>query len=124
MGTAIVLLVVVVVVLCAIRSTVKKILYGGGCCGERERVKRVKVADQDPSHYPYRYLLSIEGMQCANCKQHVENALDKMDGLWAKVDLAQGKARVFAKQPMDEQQLRKTIWEAGYQMTGCEKDDS
>lgn len=121
MGTAIVLLVVLLVVLFAVRGTVRKMLYGGGCCGEKDRVKSIKVADQDSSHYPYRYNLTIEGMTCSNCKRHVENALNKLDGVWAKVDLGKGSADVRAKQPQDEQVFRKTVWEAGYQMTGCEQ---
>lgn len=121
MGTAVVLLVLLLVVLFAVRGTVRKMLYGGGCCGEKDRVKRLKVDDQDSAHYPYHYVLSIEGMTCSNCKRHVENALNRMDGVWAKVDLGKRSADVRTKQPQHEQAFRKAVWEAGYQMTGCEQ---
>ncbi len=121
MGTALVLLVVLLIVLFAIRGTVKKILYGGGCCPQKEREPHIKVSDQDISHYPYHYILHIGGMTCTHCKTHVENTLNKLDGIWAKVDLPRKEADVRAKEEKEETLFRKAIWEAGYQLEGIEK---
>ena len=37
-------------------------------------MKKVKVKDKDPSHYPYEKILKIDGMTCGNCANRVENA--------------------------------------------------
>lgn len=114
MGNIVVLLVVAVIVVFAIRGTVRKVKYGGGCCGTKEPVTKVRVADKDPSHYPYHYALHVDGMTCQNCQRRVENALDKMDGVWAKVDLQKATADVLAKKPYTEDQFRDTVKDAGY----------
>ena len=56
-----------------------------GCCGaaDGKAVKKVRVADKNRSHYPYRAVLRIDGMTCENCTRRVENALNTMEGVWA-----------------------------------------
>ena len=96
-------------------SYIKKLRKGGDCCGEREAAeKKVKVADRDARHYPYTATLSIEGMMCTNCARKVENAFNRQDGVWRKVDFAGRKAVVRMKQPMDDAKLRRIVREAGY----------
>ena len=74
----------------------------------------MKVADRDARHYPYTATLSIEGMMCTNCARKVENAFNRQDGVWVKVDFAGRKAVVRMKQPMDDAILRRIVREAGY----------
>ena len=94
-------------------SYIRKLRYGGGCCGEHEgAVKKVKVADRDKTHYPYETVLTIDGMTCSNCVRRVENALNQLDGVWAQVDLS--KAAVRMKQPLPEDTLRDAVRAAGY----------
>ena len=65
-----------------------KTLRRGGCCGSGavSPVKR-RVADRDETHYPYTAVLTIDGMTCGHCAVRVENALNELNGVWAKVDL-------------------------------------
>jgi copper chaperone CopZ len=115
MGTAMVLLVLLVICIFAVRSYMKKLSHGGGCCGEHEAMeKKVKVGDRDKSHYPYTVVLKIDGMTCGNCTRRVENALNRMDGTWAEVDLGEQRATVRTKQPANLEQLRQVVQEAGY----------
>lgn len=63
-----------------------------------------------------KYELKIEGMMCTHCQKHMEDALNKMKGVEAKVDLEEGKAYVESKRekqiPMEE--FEKVVAEAGY----------
>ena len=56
----------------------------------------------------YRHL-DIDGMTCSNCSRRVENALNGLDGVWAKVDLGAHKATVRLKQEPDEATLRAAV---------------
>ena len=110
-------LVAVIVLICVYAgySSVKKLRKGGDCCGEREAAeKKVRVEDRDKSHYPYAVTLAIEGMMCTNCARKVENAFNRQDGMWAKVDFAARKALVRMKQPADDADLRRIVRETGY----------
>ena len=91
----------------AVRSVYRKMKYGGGCCGEHQAVEKKRVVkDRNPSHYPYLVELTIAGMTCENCARRVENALDAQEGVWAKVDISNHRAKVRLKTPPDETALR------------------
>ena len=38
---------------------------------------------------PYTAVLQVDGMTCSNCVRRVENALNRLDGVWAEADLGQ-----------------------------------
>ena len=88
------------------------------CCGGAEAPTRRPVADTDESHYPYRYRLAVGGMHCSHCAVNVENALNAMPGVWAKVQLAKNEADVRTKQPADEAAFAKALQKAGYTLNG------
>ncbi|MDY4474337.1 heavy metal translocating P-type ATPase [Mitsuokella sp.] len=63
--------------------------------------------------------LTIKGMMCAHCQKHVHDALAKMDGVTAvTVDLEGGKADVKASREISQEDFRKVIEEAGYELVG------
>lgn len=90
-------------------------LRHGGCCGAREAPeKKVRVPDRDKRHYPYSCTMTIDGMTCSNCVRRVENALNRLDGVWCTVDLGQRQARLRLKQPIDGHVLKNAVRQAGY----------
>ncbi len=102
----------------ALWRTVQKSRKGGGCCGEHEQVeKKLRAADRSKAHYPYALSLRIGGMTCSNCARKVENALNGMDGVWAKVAIDTHGARVLCKTPPDEAAIREAVRQAGYTVT-------
>ncbi len=106
--TGVLIAAILVIAFVAIRSYVKKL--NSGCCGTGgEKVKSIKVADRDKSHYPYTATLDVDGMVCANCAHRVENALNTLDGVWASVDLSAHRATVRMKQPLADDLLRTTV---------------
>lgn len=115
MGNVIVIAVLLVIVVIAVKSFCKKLTRGGGCCGEHEPAeKKVKVVDRKQEHYPFILFLQIDGMTCSNCILRVENALNRLEGVWAQVYLDAGRVELRAKKQPDEELLRKTVADAGY----------
>ena len=93
----------------------RRLKKGGGCCGEHEAAeKRAAVADRNKHHYPYKVSLQIGGMTCENCARRVGNALNALDGVWARVRVDDATARILCKQPPDEDALRRAVRGAGY----------
>ena len=86
------------------------------CCGTPE-VKAVrKVEDTDESHYPYTYLLTVEGMKCSGCASNVENSLDDMDGVWARVNLGRREAKVLTKKDYKREDFEEALGKTPYKI--------
>lgn len=114
--------IVAVVVALAIVGVVRAVGSATGrrdcCSGARRDVaagSRVSVVDHDASHYPYSYELRVGGMSCERCAATVEDALNAPGGIWATVDLREGRARVLSKAELDPAVLLATVREAGYE---------
>lgn len=116
MSTAILVLVLIVVCVFAIRSYTRKL--SAGCCGAGEgAVKRISVSDQDPTHYPYVYELEIDGMTCENCSRRLENAFHATEGQWARAN--ENGALLRSKHPLEQEDIRRTVQQAGYTLLRC-----
>lgn len=116
MSTIIICAVLIIICIIGVRSCKKRMT--SGCCGASSQgtVKKQKVKDRDPSHYPYRKILKIDGMMCGNCVNHVENSLNRLEGVWARVDLMEEKADVYMKEPIEIDRLKQAVADAGYQV--------
>lgn len=88
----------------------------GGVAAGARAFPKVEIADKDESHYPYAADLEIGGMSCEHCVAAVTNALESVDGVWATVELAGGRAHVRAKAPVSEDACREVIEAAGYRL--------
>lgn len=113
-STAVIVALLIVIGFIAVRKYVKNLRHG--CCGGSGEEK-VKVADKNAAHYPYSVTLKIEGMRCANCTDRVENALNRLDGVWAKVSLKRAEAVLRSKSVLDDETLRTAVARAGYRVT-------
>lgn len=90
-----------------------------GCCGAGgDAVRKTRVADRDPRHYPYAETVAIGGMTCKNCEARVENALNELDGVYATVRLRSRSAAVRMKRRLPDSMLREALERAGYTMGG------
>ena len=112
---AVIIIILFTVIAFGTYHTIKKFRKGGGCCGEHEAAeKQISVKDKNKSHYPYSVDLKISGMTCQNCAKRIENALNSLDGIWAKVDLNSNSAHILMKQETDIKQLCSVIAKTGY----------
>ena len=115
MAEGILIIMLVMAAAWAVYRTVKRMRRGGGCCGGHEATEKKRtVRDRNKSHYPYEVELRIEGMTCENCARRLENALNALEGTWAKVDISSHRARVRLKMPPEETAIRRTVSDAGY----------
>ena len=113
MGTILIAALLSLVFVYAIYSYVRKLRQGGGCCGGHEPAeKKVKVADRDKRHYPYTVTLTVDGMTCGNCVRRVENALNRLDGVRARVEPGGRRAVVYTRRPPDRRLLTRAAEDA------------
>lgn len=90
-----------------------------GCCGSGgDKERKITVEDKNPAHYAYQEKVGIEGMTCNNCKLRVENAFNRKEGVWARVDLKKKEMLLCTKTPMEEADIRVIIAKLGYTVTG------
>ena len=115
MSTLIICLILLVIIALAVKSIIHRIKHGSACCGERDAApKKIIINDKNKSHYPFEYIIKIDGMHCSNCVRFVENALNSEKGLWATVNLEKKEARILANAQMEQKFLEKIVLNAGY----------
>lgn len=112
-----VFLILIIIMICiySIKSYMKK-LQSGCCGGESEPIKKIRIKDKNLSHYPFEAKIKIYGMTCSHCKTRVENALNTLEGVYAKVHLDNGMAEVHMKNKISEDTLSQAVKDAGYQV--------
>ncbi|MBQ6451317.1 MAG: heavy-metal-associated domain-containing protein [Solobacterium sp.] len=111
--TLVIILILVVIAVFAVRSMMQR--AESGCCspGDKQTVKKVKVADTNKANYPYEAVLTVDGMTCSGCAQRVDNALNSVEGIWASTDLSAKKTLVRMKKKYEEKTLRDTVNQIG-----------
>jgi copper chaperone CopZ len=114
--TIIIYIIAAVLIIYGVYYTVQKFRgkAKSSCCGTPEVKSVRKVDDTDESHYPFRYMLTVDGMKCSGCASNVENSLDNMDGVWAKVSLGRREARVLAKKEYTKEDFDEALSKTSY----------
>lgn len=59
-------------------------------------------------------IMKIEGMMCNNCKNHVEKALNSLEGITAAVNLDEGIAEIINTEELNSELLINAVTNAGY----------
>ena len=113
MGTVIIIGVLVIFVLLGIRYSMKHFRGEGGCCGggdsvKIERKKLKKIVKQKT--------IVIEGMSCKHCKIRVENSLNAVEGVSARVNLKKKTAVVSMDREVSDEVLKRAVESAGYEV--------
>lgn len=98
--------------------TVKKLKKGGGCCGEHEETVKRARPSMKGEKMDHAVELTIGGMTCENCARRVENALNGVEGVRARVRLDTHTARVRCAGEPNEAALKEAVRKAGYVVTG------
>lgn len=62
-------------------------------------------------------IVLIEGMSCSHCSNRVEKALNKIEGVEAKVDLKSKSATLIINGEVADQTIRTAVDDAGYNVT-------
>lgn len=61
-------------------------------------------------------IIEINGMSCGHCQARVEQALNAIAGVEAKVELKKNRAVVNLKSEVSDETLKGVVTEAGYEV--------
>ena len=118
MGNIIIVAILAVLIVFGIYSSIKHFQGHNGCCsGGREIRPRHKRLEH---HVTGRYILTIDGMHCENCRNRVEQTLNDIEGISAKVSLHRKTAIAAADREISEQMLQDAVAQAGYTIQSME----
>lgn len=104
--TIITIIVIVIILIPAISGSIKHMKGEGDCCGgPKEKPVKKKISGTKLRELT----VHIEGMHCQNCKNRIENHLNELDGVVAKVNLSKKTAVVSLYKDIDEETIRAVI---------------
>ena len=86
------LVIIAVILFFAIKNSIPHFKGEGACCGGGDKEKLIKTKKLD--NVIAVKTIHIEGMRCANCRIRVQNKLNQIDGVSAKVSLEKKTATV------------------------------
>lgn len=110
--TDIVIVAVLILVLALALLRGRKHFKGGGCCGSKGGTIRDKKMLTAPKLG--EKTLVIDGMSCENCEICVENALNRLDNVAAKVSHKKKTAVVSYSAEVSDELLKETVEKLGY----------
>ncbi|MFI3324663.1 MAG: cation transporter [Clostridia bacterium] len=86
------------------------------CCGgTKEKIKTKKLTNILGTK-----TVHIEGMHCDSCKNSVTKALNSLDGVSAKVNLAKKTAKVSFNHQIEDDEIIKIIEKRGFKVLSVE----
>lgn len=117
MADIIIVLIVVVLLGLALKGSVKHFKGEGACCGGGGGSISVDIPQKTLDHQILgKKTVKISGMHCEHCVKAVTEAINKIDGAAAKVDLSRNEAVVSYDRELDDEILRRTVRDAGYRV--------
>ena len=114
----IIIVIVAVILFFAIRSSIPHFKGEGACCGGGGKGKPIKPKKLDK--VIATRVVGIEGMVCDHCSLRVQNALNSVEGINAKVKLSRGTAIVKLGKEISDAEITKIIEDLGYKVKGIE----
>lgn len=120
MSTFIIVVILLVIIVFSLRSSVKHMKGEGGCCGGGSGSSS-KVKKQKLDRVVEVKRMKIEGMKCDNCRKNVEDGLNTMSQVNAKVNLKKKEAVVKLGEQISDDILKKAVEDRGYRVIAIEK---
>ncbi len=100
------------------RSSLKHVKGEGGCCGGSGDLKPIKKKLEGKKIG--EKVISIEGMHCENCTNRVQERINSIDGVSAKMNLRKKTAVVSFDRNISDEALKQAVEQAGYTVVGIE----
>ena len=113
MENVIIIGILAVMIFVGVRSTIKRFKGESSCCGGGSPVK---VKKKKLKNIIAKKTVIINGMTCDHCKNRVERYLNDIEGISATVHLKKKQAIVSMEREVSEEELRKVIEKAGYEV--------
>ena len=116
MVNVIIVLILVVLLSFAVKSSIRHFKGEGACCGGGSGTVKTKKPKKKKLDGPVvaKRTVEISGMHCQNCANSVTRALNRIDGVAARVNLHTNRAEVLMDRMVDEDELKHAVEEAGY----------
>ena len=114
-STIVIIAILVVIIFFAVKYSIPHFKGEGGCCGGSGKEKLIRPAKLE--NVIATKTLKIEGMRCENCHRRVQNALNSIDGISAKVNGDKAEAVVKLGREIDDSELKKVVTDLGYSVT-------
>ena len=77
-------------------------------------VKPEEITEDSKEEKEMNYELKIEGMMCMHCQKHMTDALNKMEGVQAEINLEEKTAYVTAEREISMDEFQAVVEDAGY----------
>ncbi len=120
LSNIIILLILVVVIPLAIKKSISHFKGEGGCCGGGSAVNTIK--PKKLGVVVAKWVVEIDGMMCENCEKRIQNALNSIDGINAKVQRSRNRAVLKMDRNIEESVVRETISGLGYTVLSIDKE--
>ena len=115
LSNGIIIVVLVVILVIALRGTINHMLGKGSCCGGGNST--VKEPDKKLSGPIIKEkVFKIDGMHCENCTNRVKRAINRIDGVSAKLNLRKKEAVVQYEKEVDDGIVIAEIEGLGYKV--------
>ena len=114
MTNAIIVVILIVVVILAGKGAVKHLKGEGGCCGGGSVVKEHDKKLTGP--VIKTKVFKIDGMHCENCTNRVKRAINRIDGVSAKLSLRKKEAVVEYEREVDDSEITGAIEALDYKV--------
>ena len=116
MVNVIIVLILVILLSFAVKSSIRHFKGEGACCGGGSGTVKTKKPKKKKLDGPVvaKRTVEISGMHCQNCANSVTRALNRIDGVAARVNLHTNRAEVLMDRMVDENELKHAVEEAGY----------
>ena len=118
-STIIIVIILAVILFFAVKNSIPHFKGEGGCCGGSASEKLIKPAKL--SNVIATKVVKIQGMRCENCNRRVQNALNSMDSVNAKVSGDRQEAIIKLGRTIDDGEIRRTIENLGYKVVSIEE---
>ncbi len=112
-STIIIVLILIVILFFAIKNSIPHFRGQGACCGGGDSEKLIKPKKLESVIATKN--IHIEGMRCNNCRVRVQNKLNAIEGVNAKVNIEKKIATVQMDRQIPEEEFIRTIENLGYE---------
>ncbi len=113
-STIIIAVILAVILFFAIKNSIPHFRGEGGCCGGSGKEKTVKAKPLES--VIATKIVDIEGMRCQNCNIRVQNALNSIDGINAKVNGEKNQAVIKIGRDIDDSEIERAVAVLGYKV--------
>ena len=108
----IILFIVVIMVVVGIISSKGHFKGQGGCCGGNDKIKKKRKKLNNPIIKTKEF--GIIGMHCDNCVRKVENDLNDIEGIKAKVSLKKNNVKIDFEKNIEDNIIIERIKNLGF----------